>query len=116
MLSERLLLRVGLGCAVLGIVALYVVLLFAELPVQDLSVVAVGHQDETVRVVATVTGVRHAGNGTVTLLTLSEPVTRTAVVFDAVNLSEGEKVDVEGTVQLYEGSPELVVSKLTTVK
>ena len=116
MLSERLLLWLGVGCAVLGILALYVVLLFAELPVNDLSVVSGAHQDETVRVVATVSAVRPAGNGTVTILSLSEPVTRTAVVFDAVNLTPGEKVDVEGQVQLYEGSPELVVSRLTTVK
>ncbi len=115
MLSERTLIRVSLAASILGILALYLILLTAELPVAQLTAVdaQAARTEATVRVRARIMSVRHAANGTVTLLTLAEEVERPAVVFAALNLTPGTEVDVEGTVQLYRDEPELVVTRLS---
>jgi|GEM_PF-3221515 len=115
MLSDRTLLIVALCLTLLGIIALYLLFLSAELPLEDLTAVVAGRESTSVRVHARVVSVRHAGNGSVTLLTLAEEVTRPAVVFGDVNVSPGMTVDVEGEVRLYEDAPELVVSRLTAL-
>ncbi len=112
MLTERLLLVVSLVVSLLGLVALFALLLLVELPVADLSEVddRAARDSATVRVQARVVAVRQSGN--VTILTLAEAVERKAVVFAAVNVTPGLTVDVTGTVKRYRGVPELVVERL----
>jgi DNA/RNA endonuclease YhcR with UshA esterase domain len=115
MLSDKALIILSLSLTLLGTLALYLILLTSELPVSDLTVVDKAHEAETVRVTGTVEAVRHGKNSTVTILTLSEQVQRTAVAFDTLNFTPGQKVEIEGQVQMYEGEPELLVRKATTL-
>jgi len=110
MLSERSLITLGLLVSLAGIIALYLLLLSSSLPLQDLSVVDEAHVGSAVRVAGVVTSVRRVKN--VTILTIAAPVERAAVIFDLVNISEQDHVDVEGRVQDYQGAPELVVDRL----
>jgi len=114
MLSERVLIALGLSVSLVGILALCLILWLSELPVAQLTVVAAAKDGEMVRVTGLVERVRHIKNDSITLLTVSEKVTRNAIVFDAVNVSEGMTLDMEGEIQLYDGEPELVVRRLET--
>ncbi len=114
-MEERVLLRWALILAFLGLAALYALLLTTSLPLEDVSVIDASREGSSVRVAGTVTSTRLVGNGTVTLLTVTAPVSRTAVVFAPVNVTVGERVVLEGRVQEYRGSPELVVEQLEVV-
>ena len=117
MLSDSVLLRIAVGVSLVGLFALVLVLRFAELPVQDLNVVAkeAAQADARVRVRAEVVSVRHGANGTVTILRLAERVERSAVVFENLSLSPGTIVEIEGDVQEYQGAYELIVRSLHTI-
>ncbi len=114
MLSERVVIIGGLSISLLGILGLYCVLSLSQLPVAELTVVDKGHEGDAVRVVGEIEGVRHVKNDTITLLTISQQVSRKAVVFDFVNLSQGMRLELEGEVAMYEGEPELIVENLVT--
>lgn len=110
MFSEKNLIIISLTVSLVGILSLLLLYHFVELPVEHLAVVHEDRVDDIVRVQGEVLSVRHAKN--VTLLTLGEMVERKGVIFDAVNVSEGMEVEVEGTVSMYEGEAELLITSL----
>lgn len=114
MLQERTVIATGLVLSILGILTLFILLTFTELPLEELTVIEKARDGEEVRVHARIEQVRHVKNGTITILTIAEEVKRKAIIFDAVNVSEGMRVDLAGEVQMYEGEPELVVRRLET--
>jgi len=113
MLSDNSLIVTGLIVAVIGIAALFAILLTTELPLSDITVIDGARDGETVRVTGIVDSVRHSKNTSVTILTVRQEVKKTAVVFSEVNLTKGALVELEGTVDEYEGTAELVVTKVT---
>ncbi|MFH0978878.1 MAG: hypothetical protein V1837_06290 [Candidatus Woesearchaeota archaeon] len=112
MLSDKHLIIVALTLALLGTGVLYILLLTTELPISDLTLVDKSHETETVRVVGRIESVRHGKNSTVTILTISQQVERTAIIFDEINVTKGQVIDTEGEVQMYEGEPELIIRRL----
>lgn len=112
MLSERLLIRVSLLVTLLGLAALVLVSLTAELPLEHLSAVAEEREGESVRVEGYVVATRSAAGGNVTILTLESALRRTAVVFRSVNVTEGAWIELTGNIEVYDGEPELVVERI----
>ena len=112
MLNDTVLLVVSVTVSLVGIGALAVLLATAELPLEDVTAVDAGREGESVRIHATVSRVSHGKNSSVTILTLNENVERTGVVFDVVNVTKGDEVDVIGTIQMYNDEPELVIRKI----
>ena len=83
-----------------------------ELPESQLSE-ARCEAGETVRVEAMVADVK--GRGNITILSLAETCGLTAVAFERLDVEAGDRVEVVGVMERYEGEPELVVDRLAKV-
>ena len=108
-MKESTLLKIALIGALVGLVLLYFVSEKADYG-GNLDNAELG---DTVKVIGVVNSVRNSGNTTFLSITKEEYVD--IVVFKALNLTEGQYIEVIGEVDEYEGEREMIGNALRVI-
>ncbi|MFC2134406.1 hypothetical protein ACFLTH_07290 [Bacteroidota bacterium] len=109
-MKESDLLKAALITAVIGVIGLFFVMQYTELEETNISDLDSMNEDEEVRIIGTVEDVRKLNN--ITIISVSQKVIVKAVVFEEVDISTGEKIEVTGELKDYNGEKEITVENL----
>ncbi|MFP4524128.1 MAG: hypothetical protein ACLFO2_02295 [Candidatus Woesearchaeota archaeon] len=112
-IPDSVLVRWSLAVSFIGLIGLAWLSTSIELPESQLSE-ARCRVGETVRVEAVVEDVTTSGN--VTILSLREECSLEAVAFERLDVGVGDRVEASGTVERYEGEPELLLERLSRLE
>ena len=103
-------LKVALITAVLGIIAIALIVKLTDL--KEISLGDAKQADEGAMVKVTGTVARVTSKEGFSIISIMKEESMTVVLFDSINLSKGQKVEITGKVQAYEGEKELVADNI----
>jgi len=95
---------------VIGLACLLFILLTTQ--IEESRLIDLQHKDigDVVRVSGIVE--RHSINKNTTIITISQTLKIKGVIFDEVNLSKGNTIEVIGKLAEYNGEKELIIEKI----
>ncbi|MBI3050930.1 hypothetical protein HYY74_00550 [Candidatus Woesearchaeota archaeon] len=105
-MNEKMLLKVSLAVAVLGLVSLAAISALTELEPVNTYDIGRQHSGRDVRIRGTVTGFDASDN--YLRLQVSQPKPIDVVLFDKANFSVGDEVDITGSVRVFNGKPQII--------
>jgi len=109
-MDESLLLKTALITAIVGLAA---ITLIAKLTsIEEMNIGEAKKADEGATVMITGTVEKVTSEEGFSIINLKKEESIAIVLFDSINLSKGEKVEVTGKTQEYKGSMELVADKI----
>lgn len=109
-MNESLLLKAAMITAVLGIIAIALIAKLTD--IKEISLGDAKQADEDAMVKVTGTVERVSSKEGFSIISIRKEESMTVVLFDSINLSKEQKVEVTGKVQEYEGEKELVAEKI----
>jgi hypothetical protein len=111
-MKERTLLKVALTCTIAGIITLLVLSEIIEIDFHTINEIK-QMQDGEIRTSGTIEKIMQKGN--VTIITLARKETIDVVIFDKVDFSKDEKVEVIGDVEEYNGKKEIIGNYISII-
>jgi DNA/RNA endonuclease YhcR with UshA esterase domain len=110
LMNESLLLKAALITAILGIIALIVIIKATGIKEININQAKESEEGATIRITGIVE--RVTSKEGFSIISIKKEETISVVLFDNINLSKGQKVEITGKVQDYQGSKELVADKI----
>ncbi len=105
-MNEKMLLKVSLAVAFLGLVSLAAISAFTQLEPANTYDISRQHAGRDVRIRGTVTGIHASGNAL--LLQVSQLKAIDVVLFEKANFSVGDEADITGSVRMFNGRPQII--------
>ncbi|MFH1769990.1 MAG: hypothetical protein ABH828_00355 [archaeon] len=112
-MKDSFLLKIALGCSLVGIVALFFIMRFTELDEFSISELYLLEDGSEVKIVGVVEKVVNSNN--VTIISVSQKEIISGVIFEKLEVSEGERVEITGALETYEGEKEVLVEKIAVL-
>jgi DNA/RNA endonuclease YhcR with UshA esterase domain len=109
-MNESLILKAALIVAIIGIIALTLIIKITGIKEMNLGEAKELNEDATIRVTGTVERVMSKEGFSIISIKKEESID--VVLFDSINLSKGQKVEVTGKTKDYNGQKELVADKI----
>jgi hypothetical protein len=109
-MDESVMLKVALIVAVIGIAAIILITKFSGIQEINIGEAKGMGEGETVRISGVIQ--RVSAQEGFSIITLRKEEEISVVLFDSINLSKGQKVEVIGKTKDYNGEKELVADKI----
>jgi DNA/RNA endonuclease YhcR with UshA esterase domain len=109
-MNESLLLKAALVTAILGIIALIVIIKTTDIQEININQAKASEEGETIRITGIVERVTSKEGFSIISIKKEEEIS--IVLFDSINLSKGQRVEITGKTQDYKGTKELVADKI----
>jgi DNA/RNA endonuclease YhcR with UshA esterase domain len=109
-MDESLLLKAALVTAILGIIALIVIIKTTDIQEININQAKASEEGETIRITGIVERVTSKEGFSIISIKKEEEIS--IVLFDSINLSKGQRVEITGKTQDYKGTKELVADKI----
>ena len=109
-MNESLLLKAALVTAILGIIALIVIIKTTDIQEININQAKASEEGETIRITGIVERVTSKEGFSIISIKKEEEIS--VVLFDSINLSKGQRVEITGKTQDYKGTKELVADKI----
>jgi uncharacterized protein YdeI (BOF family) len=109
-MNESLMLKVALATAVLGLAVLMLIVKFSGLKEMSISEAKQLDEDQTVKITGTVE--RFTSKEGFSIIDVKKQESVSVVVFESINLSKGQRVEITGKTQEYQGKSEIVADKI----
>ncbi len=109
-MKDSLLLRIALITSIIGLAILVIILKTTGLQEIDISEAKELEEDTTVRITGIVERVTNKDN--FAIINIKKQETITVIIFDNINLSKGQKVEVIGKTKEYKGEKEVIADKI----
>nr|MCK4929976.1 hypothetical protein [Nanoarchaeota archaeon] len=109
-MKDSLLLRIALITSIIGLAILVIILKTTGLQEIDISEAKELEEDKTVRITGIVERVTNKDN--FAIINIKKQETITVIIFDNINLSKGQKVEVIGKTKEYKGEKEVIADKI----
>ncbi len=105
-MKETTLLKIALVCSLGGLILLY--LISGEIDISESSVEKInkGEIGEVVKVSGVISSATNIGN--ITFLTIRKPEEVKVILFEGLDLEEGQYVEIIGEVDEYKGEREVI--------
>lgn len=110
LMDESLLLKAALVTAILGIIALIVIIKTTDIQEININQAKASEEGETIRITGIVERVTSKEGFSIISIKKEEEIS--VVLFDSINLSKGQRVEITGKTQDYKGTKELVADKI----
>jgi len=105
-MKEKTLFKLALVIIILGLIILFFVSEKIEIDEKAISKINKENLDEYVKITGTIDSIFKSEK--VTILEVKKPESITVIIFDDINLNKGDKVEIIGVVEEYEGSMEVI--------
>ncbi len=109
-MKDSTLIKIALATSIIGLAALAIILSTTGFEEVNISEAKELEKETTTRISGTVE--RITAKEGFSILNIKKEETITVVVFEKINLSKGQRVEVVGEVKDYEGQKELVAEKI----
>lgn len=109
-MNESLLLKAALITAVLGIIALIVIIKTTDIQEININQAKASEEGETIKITGIVERVTSKEGFSIISIKKEEAIS--IVLFDNINLTKGQRVEITGKTQDYKGTKELVADKI----
>jgi len=109
-MNESLLLKAALITAIIGLAAITLLIKLSGIKEMNIGEAKQAEEGETVKITGTVTRITAKEGFSIINIRKEEEIT--IVLFEQLNLSKGQKIEVTGKTQDYEGKKELVAEKI----
>lgn len=109
-MDESLLLKAALVIAVLGLAAITLIIKLSGIQEVNIGEAKQADEDSTVKITGTVERITSKEGFSIINIRKEESIA--VVLFDSINLSKGQKVEVIGKTKDYNGGKELVAEKI----
>lgn len=109
-MNESLLLKTALITAILGLIAITLIVKLTSL--EEMNIGEAKQADEGNVVIITGTVERVTSKEGFSVISIKKEESIDVVLFDSINLSKGQKVEVTGKTKEYQGSKEIVADKI----
>jgi len=109
-MNESLLLKVALATAILGIIALIIII--KATGIQEININQAKESEEGATIKITGVVERVTSKEGFSIISIKKEETISVVLFDSINLSKGQRVEITGKTQDYKGTKELVADKI----
>jgi DNA/RNA endonuclease YhcR with UshA esterase domain len=109
-MNESLLLKSALITAILGLIAITLITKLTSL--EEMNIGEAKQADEGNVVIITGTVERVTSKEGFSVISIKKEESIDVVLFDSINLSKGQKVEVTGKTKEYQGSKEIVADKI----
>ncbi len=112
-MKEKTLLKIALVASCIGLLLLFI--FSKNIEVNEATIDKIdGMQDEEVRIQGVVE--RVSNREKVTFIEITQEVTTTIVVFDNISIETGEKIEVIGKVDEYNGESEILAERIERIQ
>jgi DNA/RNA endonuclease YhcR with UshA esterase domain len=112
-MKEKALLKIALVASCIGLLLLFI--FSKNIEVNEATIDKIdGMQDEEVRIQGVVE--RVSNKEKVTFIEITQEVTTTVVVFDNISINKGEKIEVIGKVDEYNGESEILAERIERIQ
>ncbi|MBN2458745.1 hypothetical protein JXB28_00525 [Candidatus Woesearchaeota archaeon] len=111
-MQDSTLLKIALGTSIIGLAALAIILSTMEFEEVSISEAKMLDEETTIRISGIVD--RVTSKEDFSIINIKKEETVTVVVFDSINLSKGQKVEIIGEIKDYNGEKELVAESIIT--
>lgn len=111
-MDDSTLLKFALICSFLGLVALFSIMYFSVIPEKSLNNITEDDLGSKIKISGDIERIRISSDNQTTFITLSQKCSIDVISFDAINLSKGQKITVEGAVQEYQNKKEIIAEKI----
>lgn len=109
-MNESLVLKAALITAILGLIAITFIAKLTDIKEISLSEAKQADEGTTIKVIGTVERVTSKEGFSIISIKKEESIA--VVLFDSINLTKGQKIEVTGKTQEYEGENELIADKI----
>ena len=109
-MNESLLLKTALITAILGLIAITLITKLTSLEEMNIGEAKQADEGAVLKITGTVERVTSKEGFSVISIKKEESID--VVLFDSINLSKGQKVEVTGKTKEYRGSKEIVADKI----
>jgi DNA/RNA endonuclease YhcR with UshA esterase domain len=109
-MNESLLLKSALITAILGLIAITLIVKLTSL--EEMNIGEAKQADEGNLVIISGTVERVTSKEGFSIISIKKEESIDVVMFDSINLSKGQKVEVTGKTKEYRGSKEIVADKI----
>ncbi|MBN2051935.1 hypothetical protein JW756_00350 [Candidatus Woesearchaeota archaeon] len=109
-MNESLLLKAALITAIIGLAAIIIIIKLSGISEMNIGEAKQQEEGELVKVTGTITRITAKEGFSIINIRKEEEIS--IVLFDSINLSKGQKVEVTGKTQEYEGKKELIAEKI----
>ena len=117
-MQEKTLLKTALICSLLGLLSLYLISNNIEIKEKNIEKITLDNKDEFVKLNGIVNNVIDTEK--VTIIKILQPQEITVVLFKnenkTMNIQQGNKVEVIGKVDEYEGKMEIIADRLRVIR
>ena len=109
-MQDSLLLKIAMITSIIGLGFLVLILTTTGLQEIDISEAKELEEDKAVKIIGTVERITTKEGFTIINLRKEEEIT--VIMFDKVNLTKGQKVEITGRTEEYKGEKEVVAEKV----
>jgi len=109
-MNESLLLKTALITAILGLIAITLIVKLTSL--EEMNIGEAKQADEGNVLIISGTVERVTSKEGFSIISIKKEESIDVVMFDSINLSKGQKVEVTGKTKEYRGSKEIVADKI----
>jgi uncharacterized protein YdeI (BOF family) len=109
-LSDTQLLKISLCISAFGLLGLFIIFSFSELPATSIQDAEALLDGEDIRIEGNILSVNQRGN--TTFLIIEQQCTIDVIVFDPIELEEGRTVSIIGTLDSYNNKREVLVEEI----
>jgi len=114
-MKEKLLLRIALLCAIMGVVLLFIVSENIEIDEKDINKINMDSIGEYVKIKGTINQLIETEE--VMILNIEQPSEITVFLFKnkQIHLAEGNYIEVIGKIEDYKGETEIIADKIRVI-
>ncbi|KYK26756.1 hypothetical protein AYK26_04755 [Euryarchaeota archaeon SM23-78] len=109
-MKDSLLLRIALITSIIGLGALALILSTTGLQEIDISEAKELEEDTTIKITGTIERVTNKEDFAIINIRKEEEIT--VIIFDNVDISKGQRVEITGKTQEYKGEKEIIADKI----
>lgn len=109
-MKDSLLLKIALVTSIIGLGFLVLILTTTGLQEIDISEAKELEEDQAVKIIGTVERITVKEGFSIINLRKEEEIT--VIMFDKVNLSKGQRIEVSGKIEEYKGEKEIIAEKV----
>ena len=112
-MKEKTLLKIAITCAIVGVIVLYYFSENINVEEKTIEKITLADVDKDVRIKGTVERITEKEK--IAILSIAQPKTITVILFKDKNitdLQQGDNVYITGSVQEFEGKPEIIADEV----
>ena len=112
-MQDSTLLKISLVTSIIGLVGLFLILQFSKLDESNIFELEDIVEGDTIRIIGIVNSVNNKNN--FTFISILQEKTVEGVIFDDINLSKNQKVEVIGKLSEYNNKKEIIIDRLEII-